>query len=111
MTRLVSACLAGALVLAAAGPAAAAGAASGWTEIRMSQSECIAIGQRAVSGIGYEATADQQTVYGWRNEMVIVVRCIANRNVAVFFAYDESEQAATQAVDRLRPYFQGGGGK
>ncbi|MBL8835592.1 MAG: hypothetical protein JNL66_05070 [Alphaproteobacteria bacterium] len=105
MLRIAGAALTLALAAAAAVPANAAGAASGWTEIRLSQSACISTAQRAVSGVGFEASADAQTVYGWRGEMVVVVRCIANRNVAVFFAYETSEAEATALVDRLRPYF------
>lgn len=105
MFRIAGAALTVALAVATAAPANAVGAASGWTEIRLSQSACIATARNAVSGIGFDATADAQTVYGWRGEMAVVVRCIANHNVAVFFAYDTSEAEATAVVDRLRPYF------
>ena len=77
MSRIAGAALTVALAVAAAVPAHAVGAASGWTEIRLSQSACISTAQRAVTGVGFEATADAQTVYGWRGEMVVVVRCIA----------------------------------
>ncbi len=100
-------------------PALAAGGASGWSEIRLDQSGCITAGRRAVTELGFDPTNDDQTVFGWREQNLVAIRCIASKTVAVFFAYMGTEPEARDIVERLRPFFaqaptapaQPGGGK
>jgi hypothetical protein len=91
---------------AAAVPALAAGGASGWSEITLSQEECIASGRRAVQQLGFDPSNDDQSVFGWRNDNLVAIRCIASKTVAVFFSYMPTEQEARALIDQLRPFFQ-----
>ena len=106
MRRLAMAmglCAAGAI---GAGAAQAAGGASGWSEIRMEQTECIAAARRAMTQLGFDPTGDDQTVFGWREEHLLAVRCIATKTVAVYFSYMGTEPEAREMVERLRPFFE-----
>jgi hypothetical protein len=89
------------------GPARAAGGASGWSEIRMEQTACIAAGRRAVQQLGFDPSNDDQTVFGWQNQNLIAIRCIATKTVAVFFSYMGTEPEARDIIERLRPFFEG----
>jgi hypothetical protein len=88
------------------GPALAAGGASGWSEISMEQAACITAGRRAVTQLGFDPSNDDQTVFGWRDQNLVAIRCIASKTVAVFFAYMGTEPEARDVVERLRPFFE-----
>lgn len=84
--------LAGALALGlAAVPATAAVVSTGWANLAQgtNQDACLATGQNAVQAAGFRASIsdDRQTVFGWRGEEALVVRCIADRGLAVVFAW------------------------
>ena len=96
----------GASVIGAGVPAGAAGGASGWSEIRLEQTACIATGRRAVTQLGFEPTSDDQTVFGWQGTHLIAIRCIATKTVAVYFSYMETEPEARDIIERLRPFFE-----
>ena len=89
--------------------AGAAGGASGWSEIRLEQTACIATGRRAVQQLGFDPTNDDQTVFGWQGQHLVAIRCIASKTVAVYFSYMNSEPEARDIIERLRPFFEGGG--
>lgn len=89
----------------AALPAAAASVSTAWVELRSNnQDECIAVGQRAVQGAGFEVSVsqDRQTIFGWRGDEALTVRCIGSQRVAAVFAWvtDQSNDSA-QLVDAV----------
>ncbi len=99
--RLVIATLFGLAAL----PAAAASVSTAWVELRSNnQDECIAVGQRAVQGAGFEVSVsqDRQTIFGWRGDEALTVRCIGSQRVAAVFAWvtDQSNDSA-QLVDAV----------
>ena len=106
MSRIHRLALASAFGLLAL-PVAAATVSTGWVELQSgSQDDCVELGQRAVQAAGFQATVsqDRQTVFGWRGEEALTVRCIAGNRVAVVFAWvnDQSNDSAqlVEAVTR-----------
>ena len=78
-----------ALALAGA-PAMASSVSTAWTQLPSNnQEECLAIGSRAVEGAGFRASIsqDRQTIFGWRGEESLTVRCISGHGIAVVFAW------------------------
>lgn len=101
----------------AALPATAATVSTAWVELRSnSQDDCIAIGQRAVEGAGFNVTVsqDRQTIFGWRGDEALTVRCIGAQRVAAVFAWvtDQSNDSAqlVEAVTRAYRNRQSPGG-
>lgn len=90
----------------------ATGVASGWEAIQMNQAQCLDAAVAGVNGLGFRENVSRQadSVYGWRGEEGIAVRCISDRQLAVIFSYLNELDAALRAVDAMRPYFQRGGG-
>ncbi len=83
---LLAVSLLAAFLLAAPGPASAAAVVSGWEETE-DQAACVESASRAVGSVGFRVSAsgDRQTVFGFRGEDSIAVRCIGDRRVAAFF--------------------------
>ncbi|MEO3473347.1 hypothetical protein AAFN86_15875 [Roseomonas sp. CAU 1739] len=93
------------LFAVAALPATAASVSTAWVELRSTnQDECIDIGQRAVQGAGFQVSVsqDRQTIFGWRGDEALTVRCIGAQRVAAVFAWvtDQSNDSA-QLVDAV----------
>lgn len=124
MPRFTPALFAATLVLTGA-PAMAASVSTAWAELpSRNQDECLNIGSRVVESVGFRATVsqDRQTVFGWRGEESLTIRCISGSGVAVVFAWvtDQSNDsgALVEAVTAAyrnpgRPgggNFGGGGG-
>ena len=109
---LVGAVLLGAL----AAPAIAAMVSTGWTSLPAgaNQDSCLATGNAALQAAGFRANIsdDRQTVFGWRGDEALVVRCIADRNLAVVFAWvtDASNDSAP-LVNAVIAALRGGGGR
>ena len=117
MPRLAPALFAAVLALTCA-PAMAASVSTAWAELpSRNQDECLNIGSRVVESVGFRATVsqDRQTVFGWRGEESLTIRCISGSGVAVVFAWvtDQSNdsgalvEAVTAAYRNRRPI--GGG--
>lgn len=105
------------LLALAAMPAGAASVSTAWVELRSAnQDECIAIGERAVAGAGFETSVsqDRQTIFGWRGDEALTVRCIGSQRVAAVFAWvnDQSNDSAqlVEAVTRAYRARQSPGG-
>lgn len=92
-------------------PAAAATVSTAWARLPSNnQEDCLATASRAVEGVGFRASIsqDRQTVFGWRGEEALTVRCISGHGVAVVFSWvsdqsnDSSQlvEAVTQALRR-----------
>lgn len=112
MTRTTSCSLAAACALLAF-PAMAASVSTAWAPLPANdQEECLRIGARAVASLGFEASVpqDRQTVFGWRGEEALVVRCIAASGVAVVFAWvtDQSNDSS-RLVDAVTAAYRGRG--
>jgi hypothetical protein len=128
----VSRTLLPALALAAsvaAAPSFAASVSTAWAELPSNdQEQCLSIGQRVLQNVGFRASVsqDRQTIFGWRGEEALTVRCISGKGIADVFAWvtDQSGdsgrlvEAVTQAYRNPRPpggnlgggNFGGGGG-
>lgn len=102
MKALTASLLLGAGLLAA--PAAqAAWVWTGWAPIQMSQGDCTNRGRSLVANAGFQASGDAQTVFGWRGEDNISIRCIADSGLAVFFVYVRTSSEDGRAVlDQMR---------
>ncbi len=106
MSRIHRLALATAFGLASL-PALGATVSTAWVELQSnSQDDCIDLGQRAVQAAGFQATIsqDRQTIFGWRGEEALTVRCIGGNRIAVVFAWvnDQSNDSAqlVEAVTR-----------
>lgn len=106
------------LLALAAMPAGAASVSTAWVELRSAnQDECIAIGERAVASAGFDVSVsqDRQTIFGWRGDEALTVRCIGSQRVAAVFAWvnDQSNDSAQLVEAVTRAYrarqSQGGG--
>lgn len=89
MSRTHRIALAAALGLFAL-PALSATVSTAWVELPSnSQDDCVDVGRQAVQNAGFQATIsqDRQTVFGWRGEEALTVRCIGSRRIAVVFAW------------------------
>lgn len=95
------------LVLAsAASPARADWMHSGWEGIAMSQPECIAHAATQAAELGYVPSPGQSSVFAWRGEDGVTVRCIAERGLVVIFAFThDSDEEGRETVDRIRAGF------
>ena len=88
---------------ALASPALAASMSTGWEDFPGTQDECLQAGAARLRQMGYRVTVNPQTVFGWRGEAGVSVRCINERRVAAIFVYSpESAEAARGALDELR---------
>jgi hypothetical protein len=80
-----------AAALALAGNAAtAASVSTAWANLPSNnQEDCLAIGSRAVESVGFRAniSQDRQTIFGWRGEEALTIRCISGSGIAVVFAW------------------------
>jgi hypothetical protein len=86
---LRTAAVALALVVAAT-PAIASSVSTAWVQLTSrDQEDCLAIGSRAIESTGFRAniSQDRQTIFGWRGEEALTVRCISGHGVAVVFAW------------------------
>ncbi len=73
-----------------AGPALASSVSTAWVQLPSdNHDECVATGTRAVEGAGFRAVVsrDRQTIFGWRGEEALTVRCISGHRIAVVFAW------------------------
>lgn len=104
--------LAAAVIASGLSAANATGVASGWEAIQLSQAQCLDAAVAGVNGLGFRENVSRQadSVYGWRGDEGIAVRCISDRQLAVIFSYLNDLNAALRTVDAMRPYFQRGGG-
>ncbi len=71
-------------------PATAASVSTAWANLPSNnQEDCLAIGSRAVESVGFRAniSQDRQTIFGWRGEEALTIRCISGSGIAVVFAW------------------------
>jgi hypothetical protein len=71
---------------------------TGWAPIANDQDGCLATGRAAVASTGFRTSGDQQTVFGWREEDHLSIRCIASHTVAVFFIYVRTSSEDGQMI-------------
>ena len=108
----------GAIILGSlVAPAMAAMVSTGWTTLPAgaNQDSCLATGNAALQAAGFRANIsdDRQTVFGWRGDEALVVRCIADRNLAVVFAWvtdasNDSEPLVNGVIAAMRGGGRGG---
>lgn len=107
-----------AVLAVAATPVLAASVSTAWVQLPSNnQEECLAIGNRAVEGAGFRASIsqDRQSVFGWRGEESLTVRCISGYGIAVVFAWvNEGSNDSGQLVEMVTAAYRnrgmGGGG-
>ena len=89
MSRVSLFAIAASLALPAA-PAMASSVSTAWAELPGNdQEECLEIGSEVIRKVGFRASIsrDRQTVFGWRGEAALTIRCISGRGIAVVFAW------------------------
>ena len=75
------------------------------------QDECVDIGQRAVANAGFHAhvSRDRQSIFGWRGEEALTVRCIGAQRVAAIFAWVNGQSDDSAAlVEAVAQAYRGG---
>lgn len=102
-----------------AGPAVASSVSTAWVQLPSDNHDaCVATGSRAVEGAGFRVVVsqDRQTIFGWRGEEALTVRCISAHRIAVVFAWvtDEANDSGRLVESVTAAYrnrgFVGGGG-
>jgi hypothetical protein len=71
-------------------PALAASVTTAWADLPSNdQEECLSIGSSVIQSLGFRPSIsqDRQTVFGWRGEEALTVRCISGKGIAVVFAW------------------------
>lgn len=77
----LSAALAGGVLPASAQPAIA----SEWTDMKVSQKECFARGEKAIERLGFgNLERTKFSRYGTKGEYTVAVRCIEERKLVLF---------------------------
>ncbi len=85
---------------------------TGWGEIRFDAATCIAGARSAIEGVGYtNVTTGRESAFGWRGTYGIAVRCIAERNIVIYFLYGPDQAANEQLGNQLRPLLLRGPGQ
>ena len=70
--------------------ALAASVTTAWADLPSNdQEECLSIGSSVIQSLGFRPSIsqDRQTVFGWRGEEALTVRCISGKGIAVVFAW------------------------
>ena len=89
MSRITLSAIAASLALMAA-PAMASSVSTAWAELPSNdQEQCLEIGSEVVRSVGFRPniSRDRQTIFGWRGEEALTIRCISGRGIAVVFAW------------------------
>jgi len=73
----------------ALGTANAATVTTAWENVTGGQDACLDTGVQGARNAGFRANIsnDRQTVFAWRGDDSIAIRCIGNRRLAVIFIY------------------------
>lgn len=112
MSRIPSLGLFLALVAA---PAMGASVTTAWVELpNADQEECLATGSRIAEGLGFRPSIsrDRQTVFSWRGEEALTIRCISGKGIAAIFAWvhDRSGDSGRLVEQVTQGYRNGGTG-
>jgi hypothetical protein len=101
LTLIAAAALAAGLGHAA--PARAAYMWTGWEDVQQPQEQCLQTAAGRMRELGFTATVNPQTTFGWRGQDGISVRCIAERRLAVIFIYvNSSQEEGGQLLQQMR---------
>lgn len=97
------------LIGLAALPAMAATVSTAWVQLpSTNQDDCVATGERAIAAAGFRTNVsrDRQSIFGWRGDEALTVRCIGSQRVAAIFAWvtDQSNDSA-QLVEAVAQAF------
>lgn len=97
------------LIGLAALPAMAATVSTAWVQLpSTNQDDCVATGERAIAAAGFQTNVsrDRQSIFGWRGDEALTVRCIGSQRVAAIFAWvtDQSNDSA-QLVEAVAQAF------
>jgi hypothetical protein len=107
MKRIMTAALACGTILGVTTTAGAAGMNNGWDSITITQEQCVTAAATAVERTGFAMQRDANGAWGFRPNDGITVRCIAQRQLVVFFVHvGQADGAAARALlDQLRAAF------
>ena len=104
LTALLAAlfCL-GAVPAAQAQPAIA----SEWTDMKMSQKECFARGEKAIARLGFgDLERTRFSRYGTKGDYTVAVRCIEERKIVLFLGGGPSREKAQEYQIELFEQFE-----
>lgn len=87
MMRILMAALACGAALALPAQARAAGMNNGWENITMTQDQCVTAAATAVERAGFQMQRDANGAWGYRTHDGVTIRCVAQRQLAMFFIY------------------------
>jgi len=85
---------------------------TGYGEIRFDGPTCVAGARDAIQAVGYSnVTTGRESAFGWRGTFGIAVRCIAERNMVIYFLYGPDQQTNERLGSQLRPLLLRGPGQ
>lgn len=107
MTRTLLAALAACVLASHGGTVQAAAMNNGWESITITQEQCANAAAEAVQRVGFAMQRDGNGAWGFRPNDGVTVRCVAQRQLAIFFVYLGQGQApeARALLDQLRTAF------
>ena len=107
MKLFLAAAMALGVVVGHAATSRAAGMNNGWDSITITQDQCVTAAATAVERTGFAMQRDANSAWGFRPNDGITVRCIAQRQLVVFFVHlgQGDGAAARTLLDHLRAAF------
>lgn len=86
------------------GTAQAATVTTAWEAVNDGQDACLNTGVEATRQAGFRGSIsnDRQTVFGWRGDDSIAIRCIGDRRLAVIFIYVVSREDNNALLQTVR---------
>ena len=84
-----------------------------WRDTELSHSQCINVAKRSLSAAGFTdggvvKNSRGSIAYGFNNGYHGAIRCLQDRNVAVFVVTGKSTERSVLLGDRLTDYWDGG---
>lgn len=86
------------------GAAQAASVTTAWENVPNGQDTCLETGLNASRNAGFRSSIsdDRQTVFGWRGDDSIAIRCIGDRRLAVIFIYVMNRGDGSELLQTVR---------
>lgn len=90
----------------------AATVTTGWEANAGNQDQCVTTAASAIQRTGFRPNIaqDRQSVFGWRGDDNIAIRCIGDRELAVMFIYTGDGRDNAQLIAILRDEYRRGSG-
>jgi CubicO group peptidase (beta-lactamase class C family) len=97
-----------ALLMLALGAVPAARAASmwtGWSESNATLEQCQQMASGKMRELGFAPRTSGNSIFGWRGQDGISVRCIPERQMAAIFVYTTNDEEGRRILDQMHVAF------